>query len=255
MQNTSPPALRKYKIGLAALGVLTLVLFVFVLIQGQSAKADTKTYDEAQKAATALETYTSTKGTIPESLSAAGDTSAPSSVQYTKVSDSSYKLCVTYKAASGFSSSDVTSRVLSGAYGASYPPATNSDTTTSYLYISPDHKKGQNCQTVKPYLYGGYNSYYGGSSSTSSTDPYTLCDNQYAKDKNNTAYTACLDKADSSSSSTSTTPSSSSSSSSTQDLYTKCNAMYPNASQDKEYYACIGSSSPATSANIRRRLN
>jgi len=248
MQGSSSTALRKYKFGFAVLGLLTLVLFVFVVIQGQATKADAATSEASQKVADKLESYITNKGSVPASLTAAGVTNAPDSVQYTKLSESTYKFCVTYKTATGFSSSDVTSRVLTSAYGINGSSSSSfTDTPSSYLYVSGSHKKGENCQTVKPYIYSGYDG-YNSSSSSSLSDPAAKCDAQYEVDKNAKNYSACLAQTSNYGSGSS----SGSTGSSNTDLYNKCDALYPSASQNTQYYTCIGNSSPATSGSLRR---
>lgn len=192
MKTPTPQGLRKYQIGLAVLGVAALIMLVLVLVQAQAAKADSATYDAAQKAASKLESYTSRNDAIPDSLSAAGVSDAPDTIKYTKLSETQYKFCVTYKSSSGFSSSDVESRVLSGAYGSAYSSAqTSSDSQeSSYLYISSTHKKGETCQTIKPYIYNNYSS----SSYSNSTSATAKCYTQYEKDKNLDNYYTCVDK-------------------------------------------------------------
>jgi len=115
---------------------------------------------------------------ISESLEEAGIKSVPSTITYEKKSESEYEFCMTYKEASKTSGLGITSS-LSGE--ALTQLSQKSDTELNYydsyqpssLYISYEHKKGKNCQTVVPYGTGSYdyNSYYqdsfGGGTDTS----------------------------------------------------------------------------------------
>jgi hypothetical protein len=69
-------------------------------------------------------------------------------IKYTKLSNSRYKFCVTYKAnSSGF---DATSTAINLASGQASDTSTDNFTDTSELFIDPAHHKGVNCQTIKP---------------------------------------------------------------------------------------------------------
>ncbi|MDB5169570.1 MAG: hypothetical protein JWO41_926 [Candidatus Saccharibacteria bacterium] len=203
MRTPTPKGLRKYQIGLAVLGAVTLAMLAITVVQAQAAKADDVTYKAAQNAAEKLQAYTTAKDSIPASLAAAGVNSAPDSIKYTKLSSTKYQFCVTYKSESAFSSSDVQSRLLSGVYGSSFSSKSGADATeSSYLYLTPNHKKGQTCQTIKPYIYTS-SSYFGGSSSSSSSvdDIYTKCDKLYPDSSQTTEYFACIKNGTNSSSS------------------------------------------------------
>jgi hypothetical protein len=71
MPNPSIRGLRKYQIGLAVLGLITVAMTILVLVQAGGIKADSKTYAAAQQAATSLENYIASKQVVPASLSAA----------------------------------------------------------------------------------------------------------------------------------------------------------------------------------------
>ncbi|HEY8999351.1 MAG TPA: hypothetical protein VIM53_03455 [Candidatus Saccharimonadales bacterium] len=84
-----------YKVGLAAIGIFVLSLVVYVATQAGATKQDTQTYNAANSIAQKLNGYIDTQGTIPSSLQVAGATNVPPTVTYVKLSDSSYKFCVT----------------------------------------------------------------------------------------------------------------------------------------------------------------
>jgi type II secretory pathway pseudopilin PulG len=157
-------SLRKYQIGLAIIGVFTLVLIVIVLVQASATKQDTKTTRVANDIATKLEAYISDKQAIPSSLSAIDVSDVPTTISYQKLSSSSYKFCLTYKSASsGFDAASAVSEVASGSYGGSYSSLSDSSASssdTSYLSIPDTHHKGQNCQTIKPYIFSDSSSTY-----------------------------------------------------------------------------------------------
>lgn len=153
-QVSSPRAfdpLRPYKIGLAVIGLFTVGITIFALMAASAAKQDTKTEDAANSIATRLDTYITDKQKIPDSLSAAGVKGDNPHIKYTKVSDSAYTFCITFKSASSTAVNpldQLTGRSIYKRLAANYGSG------SGYLYISPVHKKGQNCQTVHPYIDG-----------------------------------------------------------------------------------------------------
>jgi hypothetical protein len=221
MPNPSIRGLRKYQIGLAILGLITVAMTILVLVQAGGIKADSKTYAAAQQAATSLENYIASKQVVPASLSAAGITDTSDTIKYTKLSDSSYKFCASYRTASNpsFSASDLTGSLLTAQYGAQPSAQSYGTDGQTTLVVTSDHKKGDNCQTIKPSLYNSYNY----SSSNALVDPssgsntnastsqsalqkaYDTCDKQYPPSTQNTSgYYACLNKADAANNATST---------------------------------------------------
>ncbi|MDB5182285.1 MAG: hypothetical protein JWO47_69 [Candidatus Saccharibacteria bacterium] len=170
--------MKKYYIGLMVLGLLTFGLMVYVIVLGVQSSQDVKTEKSAQDIADKLNKYVENKQEIPSSLSAAGVKDAPKTISYSKISDEEYKFCVTYKAAKGYGSSDIssalTSAAMTRAYGSAYSGSSSSTYEESTLYIGYTHKKGEDCQKVKPYL-SGYNSLIdNGSGSSTGIDEY--CD-------------------------------------------------------------------------------
>ncbi|HSW99266.1 MAG TPA: hypothetical protein VLF71_05535 [Candidatus Saccharimonadales bacterium] len=148
--------LRRYRLGLGAIALFTLFVVVAVLVMASGAKQDTKTEEAANQAATKIDDYINNKQAVPDSLAAAGVTNAPRTITYKKLSDRSYRFCATYKAASsGIETSGVTDVVSRGLYGMSGAPAAGlgaGDSTSDFLYVSPAHKKGANCQLITPYM-------------------------------------------------------------------------------------------------------
>jgi len=145
-------SLTKYRIGFGLIGLFGLVLVIVVVLQAGATKTDNNTYNKASAIADKLNNYTIANNIIPDSLSSIGVTDIPSTVSYSKLSDSSFRFCVTYKTtSSGFDASAVEGQLLTqtlpGDYSGSAP------TDNSYLYLDPNHHKGQNCQTINPAIY------------------------------------------------------------------------------------------------------
>lgn len=139
--------LAKYKIGLAVLMLFAIAMTVLVLIQASSTKSDTQTNNSASTIADTLNNYVDTNDTIPATLAEAGVKSVPSAVNYTKISDSSYKFCVTYKGnSSGFDASGVATNLLTG----QLDPGSGGSSDNAVLTIDTTYHKGANCQTVTP---------------------------------------------------------------------------------------------------------
>lgn len=195
---------RFYQIGLAVIGFFTLILVIMLLTQASSVKKDNLTSQKAQEVADKLNAYTENHSSVPSSLDALNVQNVPDTITYTRIDNGSYKFCATYNAASqGFSTDGIGALSGTGLGSLSQPQSSfyDSQYDTSYLYVSSDHKKGDNCQTIKLYSYDPYNS--GSSSnlfstpgasgsSSSSGDPYAVC----ASIVDDTAYYQCLDKVD-----------------------------------------------------------
>lgn len=196
MQST----LIRYKIGIGALGVLTLVLLIVVLAQAGATRKDADTYDAANKVVTKLNNYIDSKQKLPATLESAGITDVPSTVSYHKSSEKTYEFCVTYSAASdGFDPFSVGSGVTTGSTSSTGGNTAYLESTdSSYLYLSSTHHKGKNCQKVTPYIMGS-SGYY--DSNSSSSDPYAKC----SAIVDNTAYYKCLQDSTPNTGSTSST--------------------------------------------------
>ncbi len=144
MKNT----LLAYKIGLAGIGIFVLSLVIYVATQAGATKQDTQTYNAANSISQKLDTYIDSQGTIPDTLQTAGVSSVPSTISYAKLSDSSYKFCATYKTKdSGFDSG---TSIIETIAAAESPISGTTSSSADALYISPAHKKGENCQTITP---------------------------------------------------------------------------------------------------------
>lgn len=137
--------LLKFKIGLLVLLVFTAGLIVYVSMQASKAKADLKTNEAASKIADKLNAYVYQKG-VPDSLSEADIRDVPDEIVYTKLSDTKFRFCVTYKAeSSGFNPDTAMQDAITGYYMSRLGGEEPSD----YLFIKGAHKKGENCQEVK----------------------------------------------------------------------------------------------------------
>jgi len=158
----------RYKIGLLVIGLFTIILLVLVLVQAHAAKQDNETYRAANEIVTKLNNYNLDHDKLPSSLAAAHITNVPASVSYQKLSEGSYKFCVTYKATSSdFDATSALSDVASGHY--SSPSVSDSTEDSYYLYLPSSHHKGANCQTVKSFTTPSYD--------CSSYDSYSCYDN------------------------------------------------------------------------------
>jgi type II secretory pathway pseudopilin PulG len=162
--------LRGYQIGLAAIGIFTLVLVGLVVMRATAAAQDNKTDKAAQSIASTLNDYTLSHDTVPTSLTAANVKDVPSTISYTKLSATSYKLCMTYKAASsGF---DATSTITSLATGGGLSSGFNSSTgsgTTDFLEVPPTHHAGANCQTIELNASNSSNDFFSADSNNGSS--------------------------------------------------------------------------------------
>lgn len=143
--------LTKYKIGLAVIGLFTIVLLIIVLMEAGPTKQDSNTYNQANNIANKLNTYVDSSGLVPDTLATAGAYNAPSTISYTELSDTSYRFCVDYKTTSdNFDPSAAeTSLITSSGHGSSKDQSLDqSYAADGFLFIDPDHHKGNNCQTV-----------------------------------------------------------------------------------------------------------
>lgn len=139
--------LSKYKIGLLVLMLFAIAMTVLVLVQAGSTKTDTNTNNAASNIADTLNNYVDSNNTIPATLAEASVKNVPSTISYQKLSDSSYKFCVTYKGnSSGFDASGVASDLVTGSLSSGF--GSSSDNTE--LNIDSTYHKGVNCQTVQP---------------------------------------------------------------------------------------------------------
>ncbi len=148
------PGLKKYVLGFALIGLITLGLAVFTLMQGAAAKQDNETSKRAQEIADKLNDYIDSSSRIPENLDDAGISNVPSTIKYSKKNSSEYEFCVTYKAEKSYGGSDVSSVFWGSALRSSATSEYEEDDSykPSSLYLPYSYKKGENCQTVKPYI-------------------------------------------------------------------------------------------------------
>lgn len=155
-------SLDRYRLLVLISGVFIVILFVVMLLIARVQAHDKRTYDRAVDVSTKLDNYITDRNTIPSSLEKAGISSVPSAINYRKVSDTRYEFCVKYQAASG--SNPLTA--LDNAYynygGVVTPDAGGIDAMDQtvvpglnlggYVDLDSPHHRGQNCQTVAPYL-------------------------------------------------------------------------------------------------------
>lgn len=141
---------------------MTLGFAGYVAYVGLSSKQDVQTLKTAQEIAPKLNTFVQNNQKIPTSLDEAGISDVPSTIKYTKASDVEYSFCVTYKEASGYNDyglgqSLVGTALTGGATVYDDPSYYDSQYSPESLYVSEVHKKGENCQNVKPYFSNSYN--------------------------------------------------------------------------------------------------
>lgn len=197
----------KYQIGLAVVGLFALGATIFLVVQAGAAKQDSKTYEQANKTAEALNSYVDKKQALPESLDKANITYDKEAVTYEKLSSEKYKFCVTYKAdGTHIDGTSLVSAVMYAGFDGQMP-YDSEDYESSNLYLSYSWKKGENCHTVKPYIYDTGVDIFSddyqeeGNSTQGQVDAkYSELIQQVDKCTNDTtlsdeAYSACVDKA------------------------------------------------------------
>jgi hypothetical protein len=157
--------MQKYKLGILILAIFSLGFFGYVISNGISSKDDVKTYKAAQTIAEKLNNYTTDKEP-PSSLDKLGVKDVPDTIKYSKLSSNEYKFCATYKfdAGTGIDPPSIFSGQAlvpnnAGQSGYDY-------SSSGYLYVTSDYKKGENCQTIKTYSPTLYNSDSNGPSKT-----------------------------------------------------------------------------------------
>lgn len=146
--------MRKYFVGIFALGLLSAVLAVYVLVQGASGKQDNQTLKAAKDAAEKINNYVTEQNKAPGSLEEAGVKNTPATIKYTKKSASEFEFCATYKKSNKLNIGSI-DQILSGmtVSGQAENGSYYDDYGSSYLYIDDQYKAGENCQTIKPYIY------------------------------------------------------------------------------------------------------
>lgn len=173
-------SLAKYRLGLAVLGLFTLIVFAVVLDQAGAHKQDAKTQKAANGIATKLNNYVNDQEKVPPSLAAAGIKDVPPSISYVKQSADIYDFCITYKSSS--SGSGIVGAAQSFLSTGSFAGSDYSG--YSDLEINPVYHQGKNCQLVNT----GVSSI--NSSSTSSQTQTQAAQTPYVKNSDG-SYTVC----------------------------------------------------------------
>ncbi len=176
--------MKKYYIGLIVLALLAGGLLIYIVGLGVQGRDDKKTYEAASKAADKLNSYINDKQQIPDSLAKAGITDVPGTIKYEKLSSTRYKFCATFKTDRGYSTgagSVVTDTLFGTLYGGQfdYDSYGESSYEPSSLYLSYYYRKGENCQTVKPYLRSSNSFNFSNDFETDFSDLYQESYNQY----------------------------------------------------------------------------
>jgi len=143
--------MKKYYIGFFVLLAVCLGCLVYVVSQGASAKTDKATDKVVEQFSNKFDQFSYNGGALPVSLAAAGIKDAPSTVTYTKISGTKYKVCFDYKTAAGGFDAGWTA-ILLGGLGAGGQSSSDNNSLDNGSYFNSDvefnHKKGENCQTV-----------------------------------------------------------------------------------------------------------
>jgi len=155
MKNRS--GISKYYLVFFILLAVTIGLTIYTLSGASSAKEDARTAQKIGDVANNLSNFTSNHNYVPESLAAADIKNVPPSIKYTKISDTKYQVCVNYRNASTPFDGGWTS-LLTGALIAGSNPSYSAGTSTPSPFfdtftLAYYHKKGDNCQTVEPFMY------------------------------------------------------------------------------------------------------
>lgn len=154
--------MKKYYVGGLVLLVATVGIIGYVLFIGLDGRQDMQTEKRSREIETKLNAYMDSKREIPKDLATAGVTDVPSTITYTKKSDSEFTFCAKYKHASNNGVvGGIENIVGGGAVGdvqMSYDQAQATTMPETYFYVGYSHTKGDNCQTVQPYSVTG--SYY-----------------------------------------------------------------------------------------------
>lgn len=171
--------MKKYYIGLIVLMLTALGFVGFAGVLAGQAKQDKQTAEHAQKIAEQLNEYITDNRVIPDSLDEADIRDVPTQISYTKDSETEYTFCTTYHSESSFGGADPTALIFGSAlrdasrqYEDDGIDNMGSTYKSSSLYISSYHKKGKDCQTIKPYLSSGglFNFNYNNITKPDSTD-------------------------------------------------------------------------------------
>lgn len=137
---------------------IAIGLVVVALSQSKNDRQDTKTADKVGPIATSLEKYISEHNEVPSSLTEANIKDVPATISYQKIDESSFKFCATFTRAGSIYDAGWTSLFTGALYGSqpSESGSSGSSTERDDYYIDTSiaysHKKGENCQVVKPYI-------------------------------------------------------------------------------------------------------
>jgi hypothetical protein len=155
--------MKKYYIGIVIICLLTLGFAGYVAYVGLSSKQDVATLKKAREIEPKLNDYVQQNQKIPASLDEVGVSDVPTTIKFTKTSEKEYTFCVTYKAESGYNDYGLGQSLIGPALsgGATVyddPNYYNSESiyVPESLYVSESHKKGENCQNIKPYFRNSY---------------------------------------------------------------------------------------------------
>lgn len=146
--------MKKYYFGLVVLAILTVLATAITLTNANNAKRDEETSKKAESISMNLSEYLYQQNKVPATLAEAGITDVPSTITYQQLDSTRFKFCVYYDRASSSFDAGPLAFITGATYNA---PVTGSDDEQEQSYLdtysfSFIHKKGNNCQTVKPML-------------------------------------------------------------------------------------------------------
>lgn len=151
--------MKKYYFGLIVLLMLTLGLTSYVLAAGKDGKKDEETNKKLDSINTKLNDHLYSENMIPASLEEVGVKDVPSTITYQKLDDERFKICVHFDSeSSAFDAGPLA--LLTGLVFRAPTPEPSSDEELTYFdgySLMFNHKKGENCQTVKPTMPGDFN--------------------------------------------------------------------------------------------------
>lgn len=170
--------MKKYYIGLAILMAIALGLTVFVLANGKDSKLDDETAAKAETIGNKITDYMYAHNSVPDSLATVGVTDAPSTITYQKIDAETFKFCANFKSSGSSFDAGPTGLLTGLLYKGAVTPTTN-NANSPYLDVYSlryQHKKGNNCQTIKPSLVGSSSnaSFQNFSASASTTQKVTV---------------------------------------------------------------------------------
>lgn len=146
--------MKKYYFGFIALAILTIGAIAITLAHANDGKRDDETSKKVDTISTELTSYLYQQNKIPVTLGEAGISNVPSTISYQKLDNERFKFCAYYDHSSSSFDAGPLAFITGLVFNA---PAVDNSSNDEKTYLdgyslSFVHKKGNNCQTVKPML-------------------------------------------------------------------------------------------------------